>query len=231
MFGVLVNALAVIAGSGLGLLLRRGLPQKYTDGLMQALGLCVIVIGILGLNAKVDSMAVILSIVLGSVAGIALNIDGAIKRLGDSMDRSFKSSAQDGGHPLGEGFVTATLFFCIGAMTVTGSLRSGLEGDHSILYAKSALDFISSILFTSAIGIGVMLSSLSVLVIQGGIVLLARLVAPLFTDPAIAAISCVGSVLILALGLNMLNITKIKLADMLPSLVLAPVTAALMAMF
>ena len=102
------------------LLLRRGLPQKYTDGLMQALGLCVIVIGILGLNAKVDSMAVILSIVLGSVAGIALNIDGAIKRLGDSMDRSFKSSAQDGGHTLGEGFVTATLFFCIGAMTVTG---------------------------------------------------------------------------------------------------------------
>ena len=231
MFGVLVNALAVIAGSGLGLLLRRGLPQKYTDGLMQALGLCVIVIGILGLNAKVDSMAVILSIVLGSIAGIALNIDGAVRSLGDSMDRRFKNSAQDGGHTLGEGFVTATLFFCIGAMTVTGSLRSGLEGDHSILYAKSALDFISSILFTSAIGIGIMLSSISVLVIQGGIVLLARLVAPLFTEPAIAAISCVGSVLILTLGLNMLNITRIKLADMLPSLVLAPLMAALMAMF
>ena len=231
MFGVIVNALAVIIGSGLGLLLRRGLPQKFTDGLMQALSLCVIVIGILGLNVKVDSMAIILSIVLGSLIGIALNIDGAVRRLGETMDRRLKNTAPDGGHTLGEGFVTATLLFCIGAMTVTGSLRSGLEGDHSILFAKSALDFITSILLTSAVGIGVMLSSLSVLIIQGGIVLLARLVAPLFTEPTIMSISCVGSVLILALGLNMLNITKFKPADMLPSLILAPFMSAFMALF
>lgn len=231
MFGVIVNALAVVLGSSLGLLLRRGLPEKYTDGLMQALGLCVMVIGIIGLNAEVDSMAIILSIVLGSLIGIALNIDGAVNRLGGHVDRRFKAAGGAGAHRLGEGFVTTTLLFCVGAMTVTGSLRSGLEGDHSILFAKSVLDFISSILFTSAIGIGVMLSGLSVLLIQGSIVLLSRLVAPLFTEPAIAAISCVGSVLILALGLNMLNITKIKPANMLPSLLLAPVIAAIIALF
>ncbi len=231
MFGVLVNALAVIIGSGLGLLLHRGLQQKYSEGLMTALGLCVLVIGILGLDASVNTMAVILSMVLGSLVGIALNIDGAVKRLGETLDRRFLKNAQGGGHSLGEGFVTASLLFCIGAMTVTGSLRSGLQGDHSILYAKSALDFISSILFASTLGIGVMLSSLSVVAVQGGIVLLARLVAPLFTEPTIAAISCVGSVLILALSLNMLGLTKIKIADMLPALLFAPFMSALMSLF
>lgn len=231
MFGVIVNALAVVLGSGLGLLLRRGLPQKFTEGLMQALGLSVVTIGILGISSEVNSMVIILSIVLGSLIGIALDIDGAVIRLGDSVNSRFKSKAEKNGHTLGEGFVTTTLLFCIGAMTVTGSLRSGLEGDHSILFAKSVLDFISAILFTSAIGIGVMLSGLSVLVIQGSIVLLARLVEPLFTQAAIASISCVGSVLILALGLNMLNITRIKPANMLPSLILAPLMAAVIALF
>lgn len=230
MFGVFVNAAAVVAGSALGLLLQRGMPEKFRDGVMQALALCVLMIGVLGLDAKVSSMAVILALVLGSVIGIALGIADGLQRLGDSLDRRLRRGA-GAGRSLSEGFVTATLLFCVGAMAVTGSLRSGLEGEHSILFAKSALDFVSSILLTSTLGIGVMLSALSVFVIQGGIVLLARLVAPLFTAQAIAAIACTGSVLILALGLNMLNLTKIKAADMLPALILAPVMAALMALF
>lgn len=231
MFGVIVNAVGVILGSALGLLLRRGMPEKFREGVMQALSLCIVAIGVLGLDARVNSMAVILAMVLGSAAGIALDIDGAVKRLGDGVDRRLRRGAAGGAHALGEGFVTSTLLFCIGAMTVTGSLRSGLEGEHSILLAKSALDFVSSILLTSALGIGVMLSSLSVLIVQGSIVLMARLVAPLFTEATIAAIGSTGSVLILALGLNMLGVTNIKAANLLPALILAPFMAALMALF
>ncbi len=227
MLGVLVNALAITAGSALGLLLRRGMPEKLREGIMQALALCVLAIGIAGLTGT-DSMALILALVPGTALGTALGIDAAVKRLGEGLDRRARSASNGGAGALGEGFVTATLLFCVGAMAVTGSLRSGLEGDHSILFAKSALDFVSSVLLAGALGIGVMLSALSVLAFQGLIALLAGLVAPLLTGQSIAAISGAGSALILALGLNMLGLTRIKVADMLPALALAPFAAALM---
>lgn len=230
MFGVLTNALAVAAGSALGLLLRRGMPEKLREGIMQALALCVLAIGITGLVGA-DSMALILALVPGTALGITLGIDAAVKRLGEGLDRRMLSASKGGSAALSEGFVTATLMFCVGAMAVTGSLRSGLEGDHSILFAKSALDFVSSVLLTGALGIGVMLSALSVLVFQGLIALLAGLVAPLLTGQAVAAISGAGSALILALGLNMLGLTRIKVADMLPALALAPFAAALLKLF
>lgn len=231
MFGVVVNSAAVLAGSAIGLLLRRGMAEKYREGVMQALALCVLAIGILGLGAGVNGMALILAVVPGAVIGIALGVDAWVQRLGEGLDRRFLRAAPRETRSLGEGFVTATLLFCIGAMAVTGSLRSGLEGDHSILFAKSALDFVSAILLASSLGIGVMLSALSVFAVQGGIVLLARLIAPLLTGSAITAIAGTGSVLILALGLNMLNLTKIKVADLLPSLLLAPLAAALISLF
>lgn len=214
MIGTLVNIAAVILGSLLGLLLRKGLPQRLRDVLMAGMGLCVILIGLKGALGTSNEMIVILSVVLGGCAGAALKIEKRLDSLGARLQKHFASGGDD---HFGKGFVTASLMFCVGAMAIVGSMDSGLRGDHSALLAKSILDGVSSIILASTLGPGVMLSAVVILIYQGGIALLAQVVAPVLTDRAITEMSAVGGLLILGIGLNMLRKQHIPVGDLLPA--------------
>jgi uncharacterized membrane protein YqgA involved in biofilm formation len=226
--GVLVNTLAVIIGSLLGLSLRRGIPEKITRAVMTAIGLCTLYLGISGALAGRNAIIAIVSLVLGAALGTWLDIDGAIRRLGDWVGLKLKRPDQPG-MAIGEGFITASLLFCVGSMTIVGSLNAGLLNDYTMLFAKSVLDFISSIMLSVSLGVGVLLSAAFVLIFQGAIVVLAQLLRPVLNSAAIAEMSCVGGILVLAVGLNLLNITKIKAADLLPALVFTPLIVFLLA--
>ena len=216
MIGAIVNTLAAIVGGLLGSLLKKGIPERFADLVQKGLALCVLYIGIKGSLVGTNTLVTILSLVLGAILGELLNIDGAIERLGAWAQRKLSK----GGSRLGEGFVTASLLFCVGSMAVVGSLQSGLTGNHETIFTKSMLDFVSAIILASTLGLGVCLSGIFVLVYQGAIVLLARWAAPILSDYVVAEMSCAGSLLIVALGLNMLGITKLKVANLLPAMFL-----------
>ena len=219
MWGVLVNTLAVILGSSLGLLFKKAIPKKITDGVMMALALCTLYIGIDGVLNGSNVLLIIISMVLGAVIGFLLNLHSGIERLGVWVEQHFARSHTG---TVARGFVTASLLFCVGAMTVVGSLNAGLSGDNTLLYAKSLLDLVSSMMMAVSLGIGVLLAAAVVLVFQGSIVFLAQVIHPIMTEGAVNAMVCVGSLMILALGLNLLGATKIKVANYLPALAVAP---------
>lgn len=166
-------------------------------------------------------LIVIASVVLGAISGTLLGIDGAFNRLARNVE--FKFRRNGGGISIAEGFVSATLLFCIGSMTVTGSIQSGLTGDHSILITKATLDFVSSMMLASSLGFGVLFVIGIRVCYSGGIVLLAGLISPFMTTGAINEMTCVGSLLIMMIGTNMMGITKIKVADFLPAIIYAPI--------
>lgn len=217
MIGTLINAAAIIAGSLLGLLLRKGIPQQLKNTLVSGMGLCVLLIGVQGALGTGQVMLLILSVVIGGCIGVALQIEKRLDQLGQHLQKRFAQGSDD---QFGKGFVTATLMYCVGAMAIVGSLDSGLRGDHTTLIAKSVLDGVNSIILASAMGPGVMLSAAAVLLYQGGIALLAQFVAPLLTDRAIAEMSAVGGVLIMGIGLNMIRREHIPVGDMLPAILL-----------
>lgn len=221
MLGVLVNTATVLLGGGLGLLFRKGLPEKLTNGVMSAIGLCTLCIGISGLGSSQNPLIMILSMVLGAILGFLMDLDGLLLRLGKQAERLSAAKGAKSS-PVAEAFVTASLLFCAGAMTIVGSLEAGLTGDNTTLLTKSLLDFVSSAILASGLGFGVLLAAVFVLVFQGSLVLLAGLLQPILTEGAIGELSAVGSLLILALGLNLLNITKLKVANYLPAVLLAP---------
>ncbi|MEE1049413.1 MAG: DUF554 domain-containing protein [Clostridia bacterium] len=221
MLGVIVNVITVILGSSIGLLFKKGIPKRVSNATMIGLGACTLYIGISGSLCGENVLIVIASVVLGVISGTLLNIDGAINRLAKSVETKFKKEGQN--VSIAEGLVTATLLFCVGSMTVTGSIQAGLTGDNSVLITKATLDFVSSMMLASSLGFGVMLASLSVFVIQGGLVLLAGLLAPFMNTGAINEMTCVGSILIIMIGTNLMDITKIKVADFLPAIVCAPI--------
>lgn len=221
MLGVLVNVGTVLIGSLVGLFLKRGIPEKVTEALMIGIGLCTVFIGISGALQGENTLVLILSMAIGSVIGTLLDIDKQLNRLASYVETRFKQ--KDGQMTVAEGFVTASLLFCVGAMTIVGSLQAGLTGDCEMLFTKATLDLISSCVLAASLGIGVLLSDIFVLVFQGGIVLLAGFVAPFLTDYAIAEMTCAGSVLIIGLGLNLIGVTKIKVANYLPVIFIPPI--------
>jgi len=227
MLGVFVNTAAVILGGLIGCLFGRILTERFTRAAMTGIGLCTLYVGFSGSLQSGNPLFLIGALVLGALSGTWMDLDGKISRLGEKA----QSLVRGGSGRVAEGFVTASLLFCVGAMAVTGSLDAGLRGDNATLYAKSALDFVASIMLASTLGMGVMLSALSVLVYQGVIALLSGLIAPLLTPQAVSEMGGAGSLLILAVGLNLLGITKIKVADLLPAIVVAPVLVLLAGLF
>lgn len=221
MLGVFVNTGTVILGSLVGLIFKRGIPKKMTDAVMLGIGLCTLVIGITGVLKGENPLVLIGAVVLGAIAGTALDLDKRLNGLGERLGRRFKK--EDGAVSVAEGFVTASLLFCIGSMTIVGSLNSGLTGDHSMLFTKSLLDLVSSCILAASLGIGVIFAAAFVLVFQGAIVLLAQYLQPVLTASAINEMTCAGSLIIIALGLNLIGVTKIKVANYLPAIVFAPV--------
>lgn len=219
LWGTLVNVAAIIVGSLAGLLLKKGLPERVSGMLNIAVGLCVAYIGIGGCLSGENMLVAVLSMVIGAVIGELMDLDGKLNRLGQAVQNRFNKD-KGGRSTIAQSFVSASLLFCVGAMAIVGSLQSGISGDHNTLYVKSILDGISSIVFATTLGGGVLLSVLPLFLYQGAIALLAQFIAPYLSDAVIAEMTCVGSLLILALAFNLLKITKIKVANLLPAVIL-----------
>lgn len=219
--GTLVNTGTVIAGSLIGMLLGNILPERLRDTVMKGLGLCTVFIGVTGMLGGSNALITIISVAVGAVIGELCDLDGHLERFAGGLEARFKKG-QGGRASLAEGFVTASLVFCVGAMTIVGALNDGLTGDHEMLFTKATLDFVSSMIFASSLGIGVLMAAAAVFTIEGGIAALASLVAPLLQqDPAtIPEMTVVGSVLIVGLGLNLLGVTKLKIMNYVPAIFL-----------
>ncbi len=216
MLGTIVNTLSIIVGSLIGLFFRGGIPEKYSKTIMHAIGLAVILIG-LKTALKTDAiLMVIVSLAAGSFLGELLRIEDRLDQLGNWIGRRVSKD----GSGVSKGFVFASLLYCVGAMAIVGSMESGLSGNHQTLYAKSILDGIGSIIFASTLGIGVLFSAVSVFVYQGVITLTASSIRQFLVPEVVAQMSAVGGLLILAIGINLLEIKKIKIGNMLPAIFL-----------
>ena len=234
LLGSLVNAAAILAGSAVGLLLRfflrrssrrsagaNGIGDRLQKTVMQGLALCTMYIGVSGALKGQNTLIAILSVVIGAVIGELLDLDRAMNRAGEWVqNRLTRPGSENANSTVAEGFVTASLLFVVGAMAIVGSLNSGLFGDHSMLFAKSLLDGISSVVFSVSFGIGVPLSAAAVFCYQAIITLAAGSLAPLLSDAVVAEMTCVGSLLIVAISLNMLGVTKIKVMNFVPAIFL-----------
>ena len=223
LWGSLVNFLAIVAGALVGQAVR--LPDRVRQTIMQALALAVLIIGIsMGLTSD-NVLIPIASLALGSILGEFLDIESGITRAGERLRRFSGKKGEADSTDFTQGFLVATLTYCIGAMAVIGSLNSGLTGDHQVLYAKSLIDGVTAIFFSASLGIGVAFSAIPVLLYQGTIALLATLVAPLLRDPVIAELTATGGILIIGISLNMLGLTKLRLGNMLPAILVAVLLA------
>lgn len=224
LWGSFVNAIAIIGGALLGAVVR--FPNRIRQTIMNALGLVVMIIGIsMGLESN-NILIPIVALVIGSIIGETLNIEWGITKLGQALQEHMEHrNDQKGTTDFTQGFLTATLVYCVGAMAVVGGLNSGLSGDHQVLYAKSMLDGISAIFFSASFGIGVGFSAIPVFLYQGGIALLATFVAPILSQHVIQELTATGGILILGIGLNMLGLTKITVGNMLPAILVAVVLA------
>ncbi len=218
MIGVIANTIAVLIGSAIGLLLKRGIPEKVSGAVMHAIGLCTVYIGISGALGGKNTLVLILSMALGTLLGAWIDIDTRFTGAVEKLEARFRRG--DGKTSIAEGFIAASLLFCVGAMTIVGSLQAGLSGDNSMLFTKSVLDLISSFVFAASLGVGVVFAAGFVFVFQGAIVLAAQFAAPLLSEAVIAEMTCAGSVIIVALGLNLLGITKLKIMNFLPAIFL-----------
>lgn len=225
MIGVLFNTATVLIGSFTGLFLKKGIPKKISNSVMTAIGLCTLYIGISGSLKGQNPLILIISLVLGAIIGTLIDIDGKINKIAAMIKKDNNENN------ISQGFVTASLLFCVGAMTIMGCLEAGINGDNTTLITKSILDLMSSTVLAATLGIGVLFSALFVFVFQGALVLLSNFLQPVLTDFAIAEISCAGSILILALGLNILNLTKIKVANYLPAIFIVPLVCYIFELF
>lgn len=232
--GTIINSLSILAGSLVGLAIRaitsrsakdtpaNGIGGRLQTLIMQGVALCVIYIGVSGSLKGENTLIAIISLALGAIIGELLDLDRRMRALGDWVQAKTANliHTREGAPSVSDGFVTASLLFCVGAMAIVGALENGLTGNYDTLKAKAVLDGISSIVFASSLGIGVSFSAVAILLYQGAISLLAGLLSPLLGDTVIAEMTCVGSLLIFALGLNMLDITKIKVMNLVPAIFL-----------
>ena len=219
MLGVLINAAGIALGSIVGLLFRGKVNQRLVDALMAAMGLAVVVIGVQGAVGSGDVLCVVLSLAFGAMLGELLHIDRALDGIGDKV-RSALNGKKFAHGQFADGFITASLLFGVGTMAILGSIEAGLSHDYSILITKTVMDTISSAALCAALGIGVSLSIVPILIWEGGIALLSGVLAPLFTAEVITQMSAVGGAIFIGMGLNMTNITerKVNVANMIPAL-------------
>ena len=216
MLGTIVNTVAIIIGSLIGLLLKGGIPEKYSRIMMHAIGLAVILIGIKTALKTDEILIVIVSMAVGSALGELIRIDERLEKMGNWLGGFFSEESSS----IAKGFVMTSLLYCVGAMAIVGALESGLTGNHQTLFAKSILDGIGSILFASTLGIGVLFAAVPVFIYQGSITLAASALKPFLIPEVVTQMSAVGGLLILAIGLNLLDIKKLKIGNMLPAIFL-----------
>ena len=220
--GTAINVAAVLAGGVIGTLAGQRLPEGMRSTAMQAIGLVTLLIGVQNFMEFDNPLVPLVSVVLGLVVGELLGIDAVLKRFGDGLERRFSK----GGSPVSRAFVTTSLLFCVGPLTILGSLQDGLTGDYRLLALKSALDFVAALSFASVLGWGVLLSAGTILLVQGSLTLGAGFVEPFVTDAMISAATATGGVLIVGLGLGLLELKRVRVGNMLPALIFAPLLVA-----
>lgn len=216
LLGTIANAGAIIIGGIAGSFFRKGISERFSNIIMTVLGLFTLVLGMMFAVDSQNALVVVFSLVIGSVIGEWIDIEKRMNDLGDYVQDKLNS----GEGSFSKGFVTASLLYCVGTMSIMGPLQSGLMNDHKILLMKSILDGTISVVFASTLGIGVALSSLPVLVYQGSIALLASSVAPYLSEAVITEMTAVGGVLLVGMGINLLEIKKLKVGNMLPAIFL-----------
>lgn len=219
MLGTIVNALAIVGGSLLGLLFSKGIPDNYKQIILSGVGLSVILIGIKSALVSDNLMVIIFSVIVGALLGEGLKIEKKLETFGAYLESKVVAKSSDS-KSFARGFVTASLVFCVGSMAIVGSLESGLTGNHQTLFAKSVLDGVTSIIFASAMGLGVMFSGLAVFIYQGLITITAVSLKSFLVPETIAQMTSVGGLLIMAIGFNMLKITTIRVGNLIPAIFL-----------
>ncbi|HQB31804.1 MAG TPA: DUF554 domain-containing protein [Erysipelotrichaceae bacterium] len=218
MFGAIINAVLVVLGTAVGMIIGRFLKEELQNQLVIAMGLCVIYIGVDGMLEMTSALNMLLSMSIGTLMGNIIDLDGMIVRLGEKIQKKFSSKS-----PIASGFVNASLLFCVGGMAIVGSIQDGLTSDYSILLMKGIIDAVSAIVLAAKYGMGVYFSAMFVLVYEGLLSVLAMVVAPVLTSECIVQLSAVGSIVLLAVGLNMLNIIKAKPMNMVPAIILSAI--------
>ncbi|MBC7232887.1 MAG: DUF554 domain-containing protein [Chloroflexi bacterium] len=225
MTGTLLNVATVLIGSGLGTLLGQRLPDKVRQTVLQGLGLVTLVAG-LSMALQTSNILIVMgSVLLGGILGEWWGIEERLEALGNALQQRLRLG---NGSKLAEGFVTASLIFCVGPMTIIGSIRDGLVGDYSLLAIKSLLDGFAALALASSLGIGVMLSAVTVLVYQGGLSLLASLAQVAMSQAMVTEMTATGGTIIMGIGLILLDIKRIRVANLLPGIFIAPLIVALL---
>jgi uncharacterized membrane protein YqgA involved in biofilm formation len=218
--GTLVNFASILLGGGLGLLFRRGLPDKYLNATINAISLVVLALGVSyalpGLGSVEQALALVLSVILGTIAGTLMRIDAGLAKFGEGVQRRMKNA----GGRFAEGFTSCTLLYCVGAMAVTGAIQGGLAGDHSILFIKSVMDGVTAVFFASTFGVGVLFSAIPVLIYQGAIALAASALSQVVDMAIITEMSAAGGIALMGLAVNMTGLKKLEVANMLPAIFL-----------
>lgn len=212
LLGALINAAAIIAGGGLGLILKKGISKRVQETLFSAMALCVLLVGIKGALKVENPLITIVSMAVGALIGEIIDVDGKLNRFGGYLQKKLVKNSENS--TFGEGFVSSTLYVCVGAMAIVGAIEAGMKGDFTTYYAKSLLDCVSVFIFTVGLGAGCILSAAVLLVYEGALTLGASFVSSFLSETVINEMSAVGSLLIIAIALNMLKITKIRVGNL-----------------
>jgi hypothetical protein len=212
--GTIINAIAILVGGTLGLLFRKGFPERVSQTALQVMGLFSIVVGLTMAIQGKELILILISLVLGAVLGELINIEGRLDKLGSSLGRRLHLTEKSPA----KGFIYTSLLFCVGSMAIVGSITDGLKGDHSILITKAMMDGIISIPFAASMGIGVLGSSVPILLYQGGLTLLAWKLQSFFTPVMIRELTSVGGVIVMGIGINILGLQKVRVGNLIPAL-------------
>lgn len=230
MIGVLANTAAVVLLSFLGVYVGNRIPERVQNQILVVLALCASLMGIqMGMEAD-EFIVVIVSLALGTGLGAAWDIDGGLARLGEKIDSRFEKPGEDSGGPM-TAAIQASLLFCVGSMAIVGSLQAGISGNNDTLFVKSVLDGLTALVMAAALGIGVGFSALPLLLYQGALVLLAGAIAPYISDALVADLTSAGGIMVFAIGLGIMDIKKIPVANMLPAFVIVIVLRSAMGLF
>jgi len=224
LLGTLANVAAIALGTLLGLALKQRLPERINTIAMQALGLVTVLIGIKMVTTTENVLIILVSMVIGGIVGELLQIEQRLDKFGSRIEARL---SKEGG-TFTKAFVTSTLLYCVGPLAILGALQDGLQGDYSILLTKSGLDGVASIAFASTLGLGVLFSTLPVALYQGGITVAASLLQPYLSSSIINAMTATGGLLILGIGLNILKVSQIRVANLLPAILVAAIAAGLL---
>ncbi|MGF6375842.1 putative membrane protein YqgA involved in biofilm formation [Clostridiales Family XIII bacterium PM5-7] len=215
MVGVIANTLSIIIGASIGVLAHKIIPASWNEIILKGLGLCTIYVGIRGSFDGENSLVLIISIVVGAMIGEGIRIEQRFNSLAKKIEA--RLDRKGGKSNFAQGFITASLMTCVGALVIVGPLNAGLKGDNTLLFTKTAIDGVGLMMFAASLGVGVIFSAISVFIVEGSIFLLAGMAAPVLTTGVINEISCVGSVIIIAMGMNLTIDSKLKIMNYMPA--------------